>query len=239
MAARKNDKSEGTAVPDSRKQEILERYSFYRDAGQRLKSDIERVAMLVQADTGTHFFDRGMSCAQVALVGEGSVRVFISSESGREITLYRVNPGETCPVNLLTTMLARVAPATAVIESPLTAVALPSDIFRRWVSEEPGIRQFVFEAIAIRMVDILTLLEEITFGKLDRRLAEFLMRRAGNGGKRAPVIEMTHEQIAVELSTAREVVSRLLRDFERTGAVELARGRVHVRDPNALQALVS
>jgi CRP/FNR family transcriptional regulator, anaerobic regulatory protein len=65
------------------------------------------------------------------------------------------------------------------------------------------------------------------------------VRRAGNGGKRAPVVEMTHEQIAVELSTAREVVSRLLRDFERTGAVELARGRVHVRDPNALQALVS
>lgn len=225
------------AQPALDKRAILDSYPFFRDAGPRLQAEIERVAMTVHAEPQGCFFGRGTSCPQVALVGGGDVRVFIASESGREITLYHVGPGETCPVNLLSVLLGRAAPATAVIDSALTAVVLPADLFRRWVAEEPVVRQYVFEAIAVRLVDILALLEEITFGKLDQRLADFLLRRAGDSGRQAGAIELTHEQIAVELSTAREVVSRLLREFERQGAVELARGRIQVRDPGPLQTL--
>lgn len=220
------------------KRALLERYSFFRDAAPSLQADIERAANVVHVDPGSRFFDVGLTCAQVALVGQGSVRVFLASESGREVTLYHVAPGETCPVNLLCALLGRPAPATALIEERLSAALLPTEKFRRWVAEEPVVRQFVLEAIAIRLVDILALLEEITFGKLDQRLADFLLRRAAPSGRSpAPVVELTHEQIALELSTAREVVSRLLREFERRGAVELARGRIALRDSAVLEEL--
>jgi CRP/FNR family transcriptional regulator, anaerobic regulatory protein len=220
------------------KRAILERYAFYRNGEPALQADIERAANVVHVEPGSRFFDVGQSCAQVALVGQGSVRVFLESESGREITLYHVAPGETCPVNLLCVLLGRPAPATALVEERLSAALLPTEIFRRWVAEEPVVRQFVLEAVAIRLVDILSLLEEITFGRLDRRLADFLLRRAEPSGRSpASVVELTHEQIALELSTAREVVSRLLREFERRGAVELARGCIQVRDAAVLEEL--
>lgn len=220
------------------KRAILASYAFFRDASAALQADIEAAATVVQVAPGARFFDVGLSCPNIALIGRGSVRVFLAGESGREITLYHVEPGQTCPVNLLSALLGRPAPATAVIEEPLAAVLLPTERFRQWVAGEPVVRQFVLDAVAIRLVDILSLLEEITFGKLDQRLAEFLLRRAGpSGGSPAPVVELTHEQIALELSTAREVVSRLLRELERRGTVELARGRIHLRDTAALEKL--
>lgn len=241
MATRTNGTSRQTGSAGGNgpaKRAILEKYAFFRNGGPTLQAGIERVASVVHVEPGSRFFEIGQPCAQVALVGQGSVRVFLASESGREVTLYHVAPGETCPVNLLCALLGRPAPATALIEERLSAVLLPTEAFRRWVAEEPVVRQFVFEAIAIRLVDILSLLQEITFGKLDQRLADFLLRRAASDGRSVvPVVELTHEQIALELSTAREVVSRLLREFERRGAVELARGRIQVRDAAVLEGL--
>ncbi len=220
-----------------RKREILERYSFFREAPEDLKAEIEKLALFASLDAGARFFNRGMSCTHVALVGAGSVRVSVQGETGREITLYRVEPGETCPVNLLSALLERPAPATADVTSALQAVVLPTAVFRDWVAQHDGVRRFVLDAIAARLVDILSLLQEITFGRLDRRLADFLLRGFGQSADPKPVIELTHEKIALELSSAREVITRMLREFETMGAVELYRGRVVLRDKALLATI--
>ncbi len=232
-----DDQSEGENGSATDKAAILNRYSFYREADAALRRDIEQHAVAAHLDPTSRFFDVGMLCGHVALVGKGSVRVSVQGETGREITLYHVAPGETCPVNLLCALLNRPTPATAYIEKPLDAVVLPTETVRRWVAEQDVVRRFVLESIAGRLVAILSLLQEITFGRLDRRLAEFLVGGFAQSASQPPAIEKTHERIAVELSSAREVITRLLREFERRGAVEVKRGRVLLRDADLLKRI--
>ncbi|MFN0316304.1 MAG: Crp/Fnr family transcriptional regulator [Burkholderiales bacterium] len=216
---------------------ILELYDFYRDAPVALQGEMLRAAQEVRVPPGTVIFERGGPCIGVALVGTGSARVYISSEAGREVTLYHVGPGETCPVNLLSTLLKKAAPARAVVETSLEALMLPGAMFRGWMETQPVARKFVLDAMSDRLIDIMQQVQEITFGKLDRRLVDFLMARFENSAGHPPELRATHEQIASELSTAREVVSRLLREFERMGAVDLRRGCVTLRDKALLRAL--
>jgi CRP/FNR family transcriptional regulator, anaerobic regulatory protein len=216
---------------------ILEMYGFYRDAPKALQGDMLGAAQEVKVPPGTVIFERGGACSGVALVGDGSVRVYVSSESGREVTLYHVGPGGTCPVNLLSTLLDKAAPARAVVETSLEALMLPGALFRSWMDTQPVARRFVLDAMSDRLIDIMQQVQEITFGKLDRRLIEFLTARFERSEQHPPELHATHEQIASELSTAREVVSRLLREFERTGALDLGRGCVTLRDKNLLLSL--
>ena len=226
-----------SAQTTTAKLETLKLYSFFHAAPDVLKERILETAISGRLKPGTYFFRRDGFCDQVALVGEGSVRVFVTNDAGREITLYHVGPGETCPLNLLCALRGTQAPAAARVMIPLHGVALPTEIFRQWVDTEKVVRDFVFEGLATRLVHILTLMEEITFGKLDRRLAEFLLNRLSRSDQQPPVINMTHEQIALELGSAREVISRMLAEFERVGAIELARARISLRDDQPLQKL--
>lgn len=218
------------------KLKVLEQYGFFREVPPALKTEILGAAKEVQLPAGTVVFDRGGSCSAIALIGFGSIRVFIGSETGREITLYHVGPGETCPINLLSSILGKPVPATGIVEEVVHAVLLPVGPFRQWMLANESVRSFMIEGLAGRFVDIFQQVNEITFGKLDQRLADFLARGFAASEDRPAVIVTTHEKIAAELSTVREVVSRLLREFERMGAVDLGRGRITLRDEALLGA---
>jgi CRP/FNR family transcriptional regulator len=219
------------------KLEILELYGFFRDAPPSLRTQILDAGMVARLKPKTYFYHRGGFCDQIALVGTGSIRVFVTNNHGREVTLYHVGSGETCPLNLLCALRGTKAPAAARVTAPLHGVALPTDIFRQWVDTEKVIRDYVLEGLATRLVEIVTLMEEITFGKLDRRLAEFLCDRFAHSDSQPPIINLTHEQIARELGTAREVISRMLAEFESIGAIKLARARISLRDEQPLHTL--
>ena len=186
---------------------------------------------------GVFFYREGDLCPSFALVGRGEIRVFKTSVTGREITLYHVQDGEPCLVNVLCVFLGRPAMASAIVEAPTDAVVVPAAVFREWVSAYDSVRRFVFETMAARVVDVMTLVEEVAFGKMDARLAQLLVRRFSMKGLALRVLSTTHEELAAELGTAREVVSRLLKEFERLGAIGLARGRVDLRDGALLQRL--
>lgn len=221
----------------SEKLRTLSRYEFFREGDANLKEGVLEKAIEMKVPAGTVLFERGGRCSGVALVGSGSVRVFLANEAGREMTLYHVGPGQTCPVNLLSALLDRTAPAKAVAESSVEVCMLPAQQVKVWMDEQPLVRKFVFDAMATRLVDIMAHAEEVSFGRLDRRLVDFLCRRFEESGKRPPEIIATHEQIAFELSTAREVVSRLLREFERLGAIDLGRGRITLKDVALLKKM--
>jgi len=167
-----------------------------------------------------------------ALVRSGALRVYKTGENGREITLYGVGPGECCTVNVLCLLSGRPSPAAAAAETAVEAVIYPRRLFLRWMAEHEAMRAYVFGILADKVGDMMALIEEVAFQRMDRRLAAYLVERGGAAGS---ALECTHETVAADLGTAREVVSRLLKSFEQRGLVTLARGRIGIADPAGLR----
>ena len=214
---------------------ILSMYPFFQNAPDLLRNGLLENASPATLGSGEHFFETGQCCSHIALVGGGSVRVYTRGESGREITLYHVRPGETCPINLVSGLLNIEVPASAIVEDDLNGAVLPVAVFRSWLDADESIRRYVLEALAVRFANVVSLVGEITTRRVDRRLAQFLLNRFETSGAQPRAVEMTHERIAGELGTAREVVSRLLSEFERNGAVTLGRGRIQLREESVLR----
>ena len=215
---------------------ILEQFNFYHQASPAGQRQLAEAASYAALPKGACFYHEGDEVAQFALVGEGSIRVFKIGETGREITLYHVQERQTCLVNMLCVFLGQPAMATAVIEAPVEAVVIPAAAFRDWVKASDSIRRFIFESMAQRMVEVMTVVEEVAFRRMDTRLAAALLGRFQHQGQ-PRVVSATHEEIAAELGTAREVVSRLLKELERQGALQLERGRIELRDEILLRRM--
>jgi CRP/FNR family transcriptional regulator len=198
-----------------------------------LDRERRRSGQRVTLEPGQFFFHAGHHLEHFAVLETGSLRVFTMGANGREITLYCVEPGECCMVNVLSLISGTASPATAVAEAPVTAVVYPRRIFLDWIEQREDLRRFVFGIMASRVASMMTLVEEVAFQRLDCRLAGYLLGKASGG----QVIELTHEAIAADLGTAREVVSRLLKSFERQEALSLSRGRVQVRNADFLRQL--
>jgi CRP/FNR family transcriptional regulator, anaerobic regulatory protein len=219
------------------KLDILQRCRLYLEASEGLRGEIERAATMVRLPVGERLFEQGGPCKQFAILGSGRLRVHASNRTGREISLYRVRPGEACPINMLCVILGTEAPATSEAERDAEAVTCSGTMFRYWVNHHEAVRQFVFEEMRARFVTVTTLLQNVAFGTLEQRLAQFLRARFAISESRPPRMVVTHEQLADELATAREVVSRLLKEFEHLGAIELQRGRIVLRDQATLELL--
>jgi CRP/FNR family transcriptional regulator len=217
---------------------VMEQYAFFREAEADFQRELLRVGTEVRIRKGSVVFDRQGACDYVALIGAGTLRVYIANENtGREITLYHVAPGEACPINLLAALLDQPVAASAVVESDVHGVTLPAREFDRWIASHKGLRDFLIAGLAGRYPEIFQQIHEISFGRMDQRLARFLAEGFAASAQTPPVLLATHEQIASDLSTAREVVSRLLREFERMGAVNLGRGRLTLRDRALLESI--
>lgn len=182
---------------------------------------------------GQAYLRRGSEVEAFAFVVDGSLRVAKTGEGGREITLYSVGPGECCTVNVLCLLSGQPSPAQAVAETDVRAVIYTRELFRHWMETSGAFRDFVHAQLSERMVAMMTLVEEVAFQRMDRRLAGYLAERVEKSG--AVELALTHEAVAADLGTAREVVSRLLKCFEHRGVVRLSRGRITVSDPERLR----
>ena len=217
--------------------DILAQFPFYHSLPARWQQRLAETAKTASLPVGAFYFHEGDACTQIALVGGGDIRVYKSGETGREITLYHVRAGGTCILTASCVLAGKRYPASASVERAAEAVLFPAAEFRQWVAESDQIRKFVFETLASRMSEVMALIEEITFRKMDTRLASFLLERFANNGRPLTTLHLTHEQIAIELGSAREVVSRLLKEFERRGAIAMTRGRLKLQSQSALQKL--
>jgi CRP/FNR family transcriptional regulator len=216
------------------KQDILERLDFYRDAPGELRSTISAAARYVRLAPGDFLFREGDASREFAAVGVGSIRVFRIGATGREITLYHVRSQQSSLVSMLAVLLARPVIATGQAEVATEAVVLPATTLQELVIASDPMRRYIFETVTRALVDVTTLLEDIAFRTMESRLAALLLQHFAT----ADVISMRHEDIAAELGTAREVVSRLLENYARKGAINLLRGRVEMRDEALLRQLV-
>jgi CRP/FNR family transcriptional regulator len=217
---------------------ILSQFGFYHNASAVLQKEILSHTQQTTLPGGVEVYREGETCQRVAFVGEGSIRVFKRHDGGREITLYHVRQSESCILTTSCVLTGQRYPATAIVENdhPVEAVIIAPEQFYKWVHEHQIVRDYVFNMMSHRISDMMALIEEITFGKMDNRIAHFLIEKFTGEGTFLRSIHITHEQIADELGTAREVVSRLLKEFEKAGALELGRGRVRMTNERLLRA---
>ncbi|WP_052694314.1 Crp/Fnr family transcriptional regulator [Aquitalea pelogenes] len=187
----------------------------------------------MQAPAGTVLFREGSPCQAYLFLLQGQIRVQKVGENGREITLYRVESGQTCIVTTACLMSGNDYDAEGVAETAIHAQALPIPAFRQLLADSASFRDFVFRAYGSRIADLLLLIEEVSFGRIDQRLAACLLQRA----RGQAALSTTHQELAAELGSAREVISRQLKEFERRGWIRLGRGQLQLLDAGALQQL--
>lgn len=188
----------------------------------------------INVSTGEIAFRKGDACRNFILVVEGCVRVQLSSEGGREVTLYRVRPGDTCALTTSCLVGKEDYPAEAVIEEDLTALMIPDSEFRQALLDSEDFRLFVFRGFSGRLCTIVSRMESVTLKTIDERLVTQLLK-----GESDLLSNVTHQVLATEIGTAREVVSRKLRSFESNGLIRLSRGRIEILDRKKLGELVS
>ena len=207
----------------SREQRLLTLYPALAGLAAGELDALSQPSALLHIPPGTRVFAEAQPCRGFPLVVEGSIKVVKTAPSGREMLLYRVEPGDSCIIS--SSCLLGHTPYTARGESEtaVTLAVLPEALFARLLADDPAFRDFVFHLLAERIADLMQLVEEIAFHRLDQRLARLLLARGDD-------IHATHQTLADELGSVREIVSRLLKGFAADGLVELGRERILLRD---------
>ncbi len=189
--------------------------------------------MTLSADTPV--FHQGDLCQHFVLVLDGAIRVQKLSANGREIVLYRVEAGQSCILTTACMLGKQPYQAEAFTESETRAIAFPVALFRAAMDESPVLREFVFAGYVQRLSELMLLIDQIAFSRMDSRLAGYLLLQTESVGG----LRLTHQQLARELGSAREVVSRLLKEFERQGLVSLQRGLIRLCDRPGLEKIAA
>ncbi len=190
---------------------------------------LQQQAQRHRFSAGEWLVQEGTACGALALMLSGRVRVFKMAESGRAITLYRIGPGESCVLNTACVLGGGRFPAWAQVEEGGEALLVPAPLARQWLDEQPAWREYVLHLYSQRLMDVVLLVEEVAFRKMDQRLASLLLEKA-----RGEQVAATHQALADELGTAREVVSRLMHNFTEQGWLHTRRGVITLTDIPAL-----
>jgi CRP/FNR family transcriptional regulator len=216
----------------SSRDSLTDAFPFLTTLPGRGQESFSAHAVRKSLDDGQILVGAGNDCAYLPFVMSGSLRIYKISESGKELTLYRIARGESCILTTTCILNGNSFPAIAQAEGPTDVVLIPSRLFVGYVEEYPQWRRFVFGLYSKRLEMVLTLVEEVAFRHVDSRIAAFLLKNASVGEN---TVERTHQQIASEVGTSREVVSRILKDFETAGIVATLRAKIKILDPGGLE----
>ncbi len=213
--------------------QLLNLYPALTGLPQARLERLSRPEALMQLPSGTQVFAESQPCQGFPLLLSGSIRVIKQAASGRELMLYRVNPGGSCIISSSCLLGRTDYNARGIAETPLTLLALPPGEFARLLVEHAPFRDFVFHLFSERIAELMQLVEEVAFARLDQRLARLLLNR------QETTLCVTHQQLADELGSVREIVSRLLKGFAAQGLVTLGREQISVLDRDGLSKLTS
>jgi len=210
-----------------------ELFEGIRQLPRETREELQKRGRPMKVHAGKVIFSPGNAPDNLLFLIEGVVRVSQTSESGREIVLYRVEAGQSCVLTTACILTGEVYSAEGIAETDVTAIALPRSAFDDLIDTVPAFRNFVMAAYSRRIVDLMRVIDDVAFGRIDVRLADRLISLA-NGND---ILRTTHQQLATELGTAREVVSRQLNDFQRRGWIAQSRGQIELRDRTRLEDL--
>ncbi|MGB8737040.1 MAG: Crp/Fnr family transcriptional regulator [Rhodomicrobium sp.] len=211
----------------------IDRFPSLKKLPAEVRQRLLAESRIVDLPEGTRIFGAGQFPSNFLLLLAGTIRVQQVSESGREIVLYRVSAGESCALTTACLMGHDHYQGEGIAETPIEAVAIPRDTFEDLISNSRVFRRFVFKAFSARITDLFRVIEDIAFARIDVRLAQKLLQLKNAKGD----IEATHQRLAIELGTAREVISRQLNEFQRRGWIKSGRGVISIVQEGALQEL--
>lgn len=195
------------------------------------------LAELISIDSFTpHTIREGHILQHAMFIVKGTIRIYKISEQGREITLYRVQSGQSCVLMMASILGETEYEASASIESECEILLIPVGIFRIWMDNYKPVRQFIYKQFIQRINAVTNLLENIAFKPISYRLAHLLFNYVN---EETATLMITHDQLAVELGTAREVISRTLKDFQNRGILSLSRGKISLVDRLALEKIIN
>ena len=223
------------APPQTNGTSWIDRFDALAALDPQRKAYLTTHSALRRLDAGIVVFGPGMAPEHFLLLLEGTVRVQKTSANGREIVLYRVSAGESCVLTTVCLLAHEDYLAEGISESAIEVVALSREAFDELVATSGTFRKFVFNAYSSRLTDLVMMIDEIAFSKIDIRLAQRMLKLADGSGR----LSMTHQALALELGTAREVISRQLQEFQRRGWISITRGQVIINDINALSSLAA
>ena len=211
--------------------EILDAFPFLSTVPQKARDELLARSARKTLSHKQVLVTGGADCRYLPLVLQGTLRIYKTSEGGKELTLYRIDRGESCVLSATCILNTDTFPAMVEAEGQTEIVLVPSDLLSRWVDEYPEWRRFVFRIYAKRLEMMMTVVEEVAFRHVDDRIAAYLASAAGG---KAGIVRGTHQMIASEVGTSREVVSRILRDFEASGLIATERGQIRILQPHGI-----
>ena len=211
----------------------VERFPGLAQLADATKLQLFTRSKIVDISAGSRVFEPKKIPSHLLFLLEGTVRVQQTSESGHEIVLFRAKAGESCVMTNACLFAYQENMAEGIAETAVRAASIPKELFDQLLAESSQFRDFVFTAFSKRIVDLFQMVDEIAFKRLDVRLAEKLLELAGD----SEVVATTHRKMSVELGTAREVVSRQLKNFQQHGWVDVSRGKVSILNRSELLGL--
>ena len=197
------------------------------------QSQILQASTLMTVSAGQHIHDGTRKCTGLLLVASGQLRAYIISEGGREITLYRLLGKDMCLFSASCIMHSLQFDVMIQAEKDTSFWLIPTDTYKKLMSESVVISNYTNEILASRMSDVVWLMEQVMWQSFDVRLATFLLEESALEG--STKLSITHEEIANHLGTAREVVTRMLKYFQSEGLVTLSRGSLEIINPTGLK----
>ena len=195
-----------------------------------LLREFQSQAFYTRIPAGKDVFVEGDLADSIALIISGVVRVYKIGETGREITLSRFGQGESCILTANAILSNQSFPAIATVEEDAEAIIISADDFRDWVKRYDLWREFVFELLSNRLATVMAVVDEVVFQRMDSRVATWIMKQSLITNP----IRVTHQEIAAELGSSREGISRILEDFSKTGLIGLARNSIEIVDKKRL-----
>jgi CRP/FNR family transcriptional regulator len=217
-------------ISDSDFAHLQTMYPALADLSPALTATVRQQARPFEAPVGAVVFEQDGPCSMFILLLGGEVDVSRPSASGREILLYRLRPGDTCVLTVNCLLRESAYPARAVVRQPIHGYLCPQPVFQQLLDASPRFRAAVLRLFSERLARLMALVEGVAFEPVEQRLARTLVEQG-------PRVTLTHQALADQIGTAREVVSRHLKGLAAAGAVRLSRGQIVVRRPDLLHAI--
>lgn len=221
-------------IPLPRQQEFERLFPFIGRAEREFVHAFYAAGRYIELPAGVSICEEGQQCAQLALLLDGVGRVYKLSPGGREVTLYRIEAGEACVLTASCILNQDSFPAMAVTETPVRAIVVSPEKVRGWICQDSQWQYFIFGLLSYRLASIISVVEEVAFKRIDVRLAEKFAHSLARG---EDGLQITHAELAADVGSSREVVSRILKDFAERGLIETGRGHIRLSDRSAIEKL--
>lgn len=216
--------------------ELCDTYTFLNELDNNVESIVKSSLIVKDFDINTALMNEGSQCLGFSLILSGTIRVYRISDKGKEVTLYKLSKGDTCYLSMSCMLSNKVYPAFAEVVETAKIVFIPNTVFNTYIYDSLDFQKYMVKNLFTKYSDLIGLLEEIAFERMDSRIAKYLIN-VSKSTNNSNYIYLTQEKIAQELGTSREVVTRILTDFKNKDIITSQRGKITILDKNKLQSI--